>query len=318
MIFPIVPGDFKDFSQKPSLKLSWAVLGLNFLIYIIIVSSFESWPSQNLQRELSHKKVIQSIYEMYLQTLDPIEKQNLMGSKNVIFVRALKDQNFWGRVADFPFAGDRLQIERNRKLIIEFYESYLKSPQYNFGLSTYEASPWSWVTYQFVHVSLIHLLGNIILMFLLISYLEKSVDSEWIAMTYLFSGFAGGISFLFFDSMSGISVIGGSASISGLLSFLLIIKRDQLMPWSFWIAPNKNGFGQIYLPVFFILPIFLILDFTNLLWEPSGVVSNVAISAHVGGALMGFVMGFYYLLFFRGESSTHHVFSNNDRFHELP
>lgn len=318
MIFPIVPGDFNELKRKPSLTLGWSVLGLNVFIYLIILISYEPWPHRNIQLMLMDEKVLNSVYEMYIQTLDPIEKQNLSSNRNLVFVRALKDQNFWARVADYPFVGDQLQIKKNRKLIVNFYESYFKSPQYYFGLSSNEASPWSWVTYQFVHISLMHLLGNVILIFLIISYLEKTVPSEWIAMTYLFSGFAGGISFLFFDHLSGISVIGGSASVSGLFGFLLITQTGRLMPWGFWIGPSQNGFGHIYLPVFFIFPMFLVLDFISLLWEPTGVVSNVAVSAHVGGALMGLIMGFYYLLFLRGESAAHHVFGYHDRLHELP
>lgn len=322
MIFPIIPGDFNDFNQPPSLKLSWMILALNFFIYFLILCSFKQWPSKNIQQQLADEKVVRSINEMYLQTLDPAEKSYLSANhsenRNLIFLRALKDQNFWSRLAEFPFVGDQLQIIHNKKIIKEFYEGYYKSPQYYFGLSSNEASPWSWVTYQFVHVSFLHLLSNSILIFLLISYLEKTVNIEWIAMTYLFSGFAGGISFLFFDSLSGISVIGGSASASGLMSFLLVVKCDQLMPWGYWISPSKAGFGHIYLPVFFIFPIFLISDFISLLWEPSGVVSNVAVSAHVGGVFMGLIVGVYYLLFLRGESTAHHIFSDHDRLHELP
>ena len=253
---------------------------------------------------------------MYVQTLDPIEKKNLRGNVNAVYSRALKDQKFWSRISTFPFVGDQVQIAENRKTIKNFFEGYLNSPHYHFGLGALEISPWSWVTYQFVHVSLMHLVGNLLLVFLIISFLEKTVDSAWIAATYLFSGFAGGISFLFFDDVGGMSVIGASASASGLLSFLLIAKSSQLMPWGYLIAPIKGGFGQISLPVFFIFPIFLLSDFISLLWEPSGIVSNVAVSAHVGGVFMGIIMGAYYLLF-GSETSAHRVFSHDDGLNEL-
>lgn len=313
----IFPGDFNEFSRKPELKLSWVVFFLNIFIYIVISFSFDTWPLPEVRKMLNDQRFINSVYEMYIQTLDPIEKKKLNGSVYSVYARALKDQKFWGRIAEHPFKGDKVLIRENRKAIAGFYETYLKSPNYYFGLGALEVSPWSWITYQFVHVSFMHLLGNIMLVFLVISYLEKSVHSVWIATTYLFSGFAGGISFLFFDNMSGISVVGASASASGLLSFLLITKSSQLMPWGFVIAPVKNGYGQIYLPVFFIFPIFLVWDFISLLWEPSGVVSNVAVSAHMGGIFMGLIMGAYYLLFLRSKSAAHSIFSDDDRLHEL-
>ncbi len=322
----IFPGDFKEFKQKPALKLSWIVLILNVFFYVVINLSFDSWPSPKVRKLLSDERFINSVYEMYTQTLDPIEKKKLKESRYSVYEQALKDQKFWSRIAAHPFVGDKVQISENRKMISGFYETYLRSPQHYFGLGALESSPWSWITYQFVHVSFMHLLGNIILIFLIISYLEKSVHFTWIAATYLFSGFAGGISFLFFDSISGISVIGASASASGLLSFLLMTKGSQVMPWGFLIAPVKGGFGQIYLPVFFIFPIFLISDFVSLLWEPSGVVSNVAVSAHIGGVFMGLIIGLYYISyqkkpiildFFRGKASAHGVFSDHNDVHKL-
>lgn len=312
----ICPGDFGEFNQKPSLKLSWVVLFLNFFIYIASVILFEAWPSQNLHKKLNEEKFINSVYEMYVQTMDPIEKKKINGNVNTIYSRALKDQKFWGHVNDYPFVGDQVQILESRKTIKVFYESYLKSPQYYFGLGTLETSPWSWVTYQFVHASFLHLIGNLIIIFLIISYLEKQVNSMWIAATYLFSGFAGGISFLYFDNVGGMSVVGASASASGLMSFLLITNNNKLMPWGFLIAPVKYGYGQIFLPVFFIFPIFLLSDFISLLWEPSGIASNVAVSAHVGGVFMGLTMGVCYLLF-RSKSSSHSIFGHNDGLHEL-
>lgn len=312
----IFPGDFKEFNQRPSLKLSWVVLSLNIFLYAVVFVFFETWPTLSARKTLNDEKFISSVYEMYVQTLDPIEKKKLLGNVSAVYSRALKDQKFWSRVTDYPFVGDQVQIAESRKVMKDFYESYLMSPQYQFGLGAMETSPWSWLTYQFVHASFMHLLGNVLLIFLIISYLEKSTEPTWIAVTYLLSGFAGGISFLFFDNVGGMSVIGASASASGLLSFLLITKSSKLMPWGFLIAPVKSGFGQIYLPVFFIFPVFLLSDFVSLLWEPSGVVSNVAVSAHVGGVFMGFIIGGYYLLF-GSESSAHGVFSDNDGFHEL-
>ncbi|MEQ1723112.1 MAG: rhomboid family intramembrane serine protease [Pseudobdellovibrio sp.] len=312
----IFPGKFSEIIQKPTLKLSWIVLFLNLFFYILILFSFDTWPNKDMREILTDEKFRNSVVEMYVQTLDPVEKKNLSQSMNGLYAKALKDQKFWKRVNDYPFVGDQVQIEENRKTVSKFYETYLNSPQHQFGLSSFEVSPWSWVTYQFVHTSLIHLLGNLLVVFLMISFLEKTISTTWLGVVYLLSGFAGGISFLFFDAAGGMSVIGASASASGLMGFLIIVKATELMPWGYIIAPIKNGYGQIYLPVFFLFPIFLVTDFVNLLWEPSGVVANVAVSAHVGGALFGFVMGGYYLLF-RSKASSHSIFSNNDGLHEL-
>jgi membrane associated rhomboid family serine protease len=257
-----------------------------------------------------------SLYEMYLQTQDPIE---LKSGETVdsVFYKAVKDEKFWMRIETFPFVGDEIAIKEVKSVMSKFYSSYKKSPQYLYGLGGFEASPWAWLTYQFVHASFIHLFGNLMIIFLVMSYLELSVSASWLVAVYLLSGFVGGIFFLSLDRSGAMSVVGASASASGLLGFLLVAQHSRVMPWFYLIAPIKEGFGKIYLPVFFILPIFLMSDFITLWWEPTGVSTNVAVSAHVGGALTGMLLASVYL-FFRSKTASHRVFSDDDWLHELP
>lgn len=313
----IFPGDFKELNlKKPEWRLSWAVLILNITLFIVTAIVYDSWPVRDSLQILNDEKFKHSVAEMYVQTLDPIELKNLKGSSDQIYFSALKDERFWKRVETYPFIGDQIQIAENREVISGFYKSYLNSVQYQFGLSSFELSPWSWVTYQFIHGSFMHLLGNMFVIFMLLRYLEKRISETWLMTVYLFSGFAGGVAFLLVDKTGGMAVVGASAAASGLMSFLLATYGNRLMPWGYLIAPVKNGYGQIYLPVFFIFPVFLISDFVTLLWEPTGVAANVAVSAHVGGALMGFALGAIYL-FLWSKTASHRVLSYNDGLHEL-
>ena len=134
-----------------------------------------------------------------------------------------------------------------------------------------------------------------LVIFLLISYLETTVGLFWLISVYLFGGFGGGISYLLFEGSGSMAVVGASASAFSLMAFLITIKRGELMPWSYIIAPVPQGYGIIYLPAFFVFPVFLMTDFIAALWEPAGVTSSVAISAHIGGALVGFTLGAAYL-----------------------
>ena len=313
----IIPGDFKNFSVKPSFKISWVVLFLNVIVFFGIILNYEVWPGQGVREKLNDESFKVSVYEMYLQTLDPIEAKLKNESIESVYAKALKDEKFWSRMVSFPFRGDRVQINEVKEVMTQFFESYRRSAQFQFGLGSFEISPWSWLTYQFVHASLLHLVGNLVIIFLVMSFLEQTLSSIWVASVYLFSGFVGGIFFLVIDSAGSMSVVGASASASGLLAFMIVLKHKDVVPWFYLIAPIKNGFGKIYLPAFFIFPVFLISDFLSLLWEPSGVAANVAVSAHVGGTLTGFIMGGLYLAFW-SKTAAHSVFSDDDGLHELP
>ena len=313
----IIPGDFKNFLTRPALKLSWMVLFLNVVIYVFIATNYESWPNPSIREKLEDEKFHLAVYEMYMQTLDPIEMGPGYENADLVFSKALKDEKFWNRIAAFPFKGDQVQIAEVRSTIQGFYSSYRNSAQFQFGLGAFEITPWSWLTYQFVHASFMHLFGNLVVIFLVLSFLEQTISSLWLAAVYLFSGFVGGVFFLVVDNVGSMSVVGASASASGLLSFLIITQNSRVMPWFYFLAPIRNGLGKVYLPVFFVFPIFLVSDFVSLLWEPTGISANVAVSAHVGGALTGLVAGFVFLLL-RSKSPAHGVFGYDDGFHELP
>lgn len=312
----IVPGDFNSFTSKPFFKISWIVLFLNLFVFGVVAINGETWPSNDISEKMQQASFKHALYEMYLQTQDPIEIKN-GETVDSVFYQAIKDEKFWSRIDSFPFIGDQIAISEVKTVMTKFYKTYKQSPQFLYGLGGFEASPWSWLTYQFVHASFVHLFGNLIIIFLVMSYLEKTVNSSMLVAIYLLSGFVGGMFFLSIDRSGGMSVIGASASASGLLGFLLVYHNSKLMPWFYMLAPVKEGYGKIYLPVFFILPIFLMSDFITLWWEPTGVATNVAVSAHVGGALTGMILATGYLLF-GSKAASHRIFSNNDGFHELP
>lgn len=288
----IIPGFFYLFFRRHQLNLAWSFLLVNIFIFIYTQLVFETWPSSSLTKQVKDKNFAVSVAEMYKQTLDPVE---LNSSEPVTLSSALRDYRFWKRVGTFPFKGDAIQIEMNRRRLLQFQNEYFSSSQYQLGLGRVESSPWAWVTYQFTHASFFHLLGNVLIIFLLISYLETSVGLFWLISVYLFGGFGGGISYLIFEGSGSMAVVGASASAFSLMAFLMTIKGKELMPWSYIIAPVPEGYGIIYLPVFFIFPLFLMTDFIAALWEPAGVSSSVAVSAHIGGAFVGFILGFAYL-----------------------
>jgi membrane associated rhomboid family serine protease len=313
----ILPGQLTDLTARPSLRLSWVLLFLNVGFFVLLSLLYPSWPGPRIREKLNDPDFKSSVIQMYGQTLDGIEKKNLPPSQNELFSRTLRDQKFWARLDTVQFVGDQVQIEESRKILKEFYTSYLASAHYQLGLGTMELSPWSWLTYQFVHASWLHLAGNIFLIFMLVSFLERRISAEWLAAVYLLSGFAGGAGFLFFDNVGSLSVVGASASACGLIGFTLSTQLTRHMSWFYIVAPVQGrGYGQIYLPVFFLFPVFLVSDFVSLLWEPSGVAANVAVSAHVSGALMGIGCGILYL-FFRSKSASHGIFSDHNGLHEL-
>lgn len=320
----LFPGFISKKNLKSEFNLAFSILAINICIFVFSSLFFHNWPTPTSTEKFQNKNFDQTLAQMYLQTLDSVEKEDYQGfSFDQIATVAIKDHRFWNRVQDFPFVGDQIQIDEMKEFILSIKKDYLNSIQYQFGLGPEVSSPWSWITYQFTHFSFFHLVGNLIFIFFVVSYLEQSVSVFWIASVYLLGGIGGGVGFLLFtgifNASSSMAMIGASGSLCALMSFLCVIKFKENMPWTYFFAPVPKGYGQIFLPVFFIFPIYLIADFTAMIWEPAGVSSSVAHSAHVGGTITGFVLGLYYLSqrLVRSESTAHRVFSDDDRLDKL-
>lgn len=317
----IFPGSLKKSNFQFDISLAGVFVILNIVVYLFTNISFDSWPAKKGYQDFQNIGFNQAIGQMYLQTLDNYQKKTLSHlDPNKLAQLAIKDQFFWSKSAAFPFTGDVLQINSVKAVLGQLKSDYQTSVQHQLGLGQTATSPWAWVTYQFTHFSFMHLFSNLIFIFMVIAYLEKKINVGWICTVYLLGGIGGGISFLIFSQNNDLSVIGASGSVCALLSFLVVIKKNTLMPWTYFFAPIPGGYGEIYLPAFLILPIYLVADFTSMLWEPSGVSSSIAHSAHIGGTIAGLGLGVVYLLqnFFRREATSHGIFSDDDGLNELP
>lgn len=128
---------------------------------------------------------------------------------------------------------------------------------------------------MFLHDDTAHLFNNMIILFFLGSMLEKQVGHIWFAVIYFLSGIGGNLASLFVkiatdsDSIS----IGASGAVFGLdgllLAMVLCSRRFRNM-----IPPER---------VVLVVVLSLYDGFTN---------SNIDNAAHLGGLVVGFVIGF--------------------------
>jgi membrane associated rhomboid family serine protease len=307
----ILPGNFYLIFKKPFQSLASVFLILNIFIFIYSELFFDSWPSPSLVEQFKDKDFSNTIIQMYIQTLDPVEI-NERSSHHLLeptLTEALRDQRFFKKIKSFPFAGNQIQIDKVKSHLLHFQNDYYLSSQYNLGLGPIQTSPWAWVTYQFTHASLFHLIGNGLILFLLISCLESTVSYFWIVSVYLLGGFGGGALYLLNEMTGSMAVVGASSSIFSLMGFLILVKKNEIIPWSYILGPWKGGYGIIYLPVFFVFPLFLMTELISFLWNNQEAMSSVAVSAHIGGLFTGMFLALVYLtdLYFKSKIKSKKV-----------
>lgn len=310
----ILPGNFlKLFKKNKKNKIEW-LSSLSVLIFCnIFIFLFQDFLIDRAPIDESYwgflesKSHLKNMQDIYLKTLDPIvvKKAELeLKSDPYMF---LKDETFWKKAKDVQFKTDQVLLNQNKVIIERIQKAFQKSKAVVFGLGSNQDTVLNWMTYQFTHSNIFHLLANLIFLFITVSLLKESVSDFVILLVYLLSGFAAGTAYLVWNTDLISPVIGASGSIAGLMGFLIVLKGRENVTWTYYKPISKN-FGTVGIPAFYIFPIYLMDDFTELLKTGDSAIGAVALNAHVGGALFGFVAALFYLLW--SKAASHRVFSH--------
>ena len=143
---------------------------------------------------------------------------------------------------------------------------------------------------MFMHGGFIHLIGNMLCMWIFADNIEDNLGSRNFIIFYLLSGIGAAMAQVLMDTHSQIPMIGASGAIGGVLGAYLInhpnAKVLVLIPFGF--------FSQlIKIKALYVLGFWFVLQFIN-----SSMMSSqeggVAYAAHIGG----FVSGMILILFF--------------------
>ncbi|MFN7904493.1 MAG: rhomboid family intramembrane serine protease [Pseudobdellovibrionaceae bacterium] len=183
---------------------------------------------------------------------------------------------------------DEVLSSKLKNQIGSFFKEQKSRLSFSMGLNN-ESSIKTFITYQLSHAGFIHFFSNMIFLVALGLYLEILIGSFGLLCLYFLGGIAGGIFFNLFNSNSFVPMIGASGAVSAMLAFMAFHEYQRKVRFIYFLSPLPNHHGTIYLPVWWIIPLFLISDVAQLISAPAGVTTGVAYAAHVGGAAFGMV-----------------------------
>lgn len=165
-----------------------------------------------------------------------------------------------------------------------YWVQYLELPAF---LPSLMQQPWSIISYMFLHDHFAHFIFNLIALYYLGQLFLQFFHQKQLVAVYLLGGFAGAAVYLmgfngipyFTNAKMGSYLLGASASIMAIL-FAAV-----------GYAPNREVdvtlIGKVKLQ--YIGYAFLFLDMVGL-----GKFNSGGSMAHIGGAFMGFLFGYYY------------------------
>lgn len=302
MILPWLRG-ILSWSQVP---LTWSIVALNLLVFLVIQDVDKHRRSD---QSFSSSQDLVFTGQLYLQFTSQKSEDLTEAEIMVLGSRALHDRDFLNAASSFQFFGDQVAIKDWREKIYHFSQDFKKRSTWVFGLSQDSQNNLSWLTYQFVHAGFFHLMSNMLMLLFFGSAVELMAGSVWMMFLYLCSGIAGGLGFFALAGENFVPVVGASGALTGVMAFYFVIERRKSVPFFYFLSPVREFYGWLHLPKWALLPIVFVPDVVGFLSTPEELGSGVAYTAHLGGALFGFLLG----LFYRSKSATNIILTDSPR-----
>lgn len=154
-----------------------------------------------------------------------------------------------------------------------------------FGFSPADPRPVTWITSMFLHGGLMHLLGNMVFLFIVGVAVERVLGGAWYLALYLLGGLAGDALFLAVHHGSAIPSVGASGAISGLMGLFTVLfglRPVNFFYWLFVIFGFKTMRGIV------VLPVWIAYEILQFVVDRE---SSTGYMAHAGGLIGGALLG---------------------------
>lgn len=165
----------------------------------------------------------------------------------------------------------------------------------NLWLIPAESHWWAYITNMFVHEGFLHLLGNMIYLFLFGSCVEDLIGRAHFIVFYLLCGLIACFTHIAMvpeHFASDIPLGGASGAISGCIGgFLILLARTKIefkyLLFIFFVIRA----GEFFVPAWLVISFWFLRDFGSMvIVSASGGSAGVAFAAHVGGTLAGLAL----------------------------
>jgi membrane associated rhomboid family serine protease len=141
------------------------------------------------------------------------------------------------------------------------------------------------LTAMFMHGSWLHILGNMLYLWIFGDNIEDLLGHGRYVVFYLACGIAASLAQVFFSPDSYIPSLGASGAIAGVLgAYAIKFPRNRVRVLMVRVVTD--------LPAFVVLGFWIVLQVFSQVASPAGESSGVAYMAHIGGFLTGVVLVF--------------------------
>jgi membrane associated rhomboid family serine protease len=143
-------------------------------------------------------------------------------------------------------------------------------------------------TSMFLHGGWMHVIGNMLYLWIFGNNIEDSMGHLRFVVFYLFTGLVAALAHVVFNSTSTVPTIGASGAVSGVLgAYLVLFPHARILT----LIPLGWFIRIVYLPAWVLLLFWIALQLLNQALspvEPTG--GGVAYAAHIGGFVAGLAL----------------------------
>jgi membrane associated rhomboid family serine protease len=202
------------------------------------------------------------------------------------------------------------QYEQWKALRTEYTKILNQISSVKYGFTPAKNDLFTIFSHMFLHGSLMHLIGNMVFLWLVGCVLELGFGRLSYIIIYLLGGVFAVESFYYFNMASNTPLIGASGAISGLMgAYAVAYGRTKINV--FYLLGFYFNYTRVY--AILLLPLWLANELFQLFYLTD---SNVAYLAHIGGLVGGAFLGFINVRVFR--KADHEIFEEDPKNNIVP
>ncbi len=228
-------------------------------------------------------------YSYFLSDLASLSAEGDMERNLLLGSLAFRDATFL-ETRSLAFDGDQVEIAYWKDQLNKYLKQQDQSWSFKLGLTIYNQELFYFLSYQFVHGHVWHLLFNCWFLLIFGCFLEPLIGHKLFLLLYLLGGAVGAFVHIQISELSYFPLIGSSGSINALVGAFSLLYFKKPLRFLFFILPLHRWWGSVYLPTWFVASIWLIIDLSGYLSALNGF-NYIAYSVHLGGFAFGLFCG---------------------------
>ena len=267
-------------------RLPWVTFGIIAINLLVFLFTNYSGPGENEQNDALYK--FEQYYWSHPYLTIPEESKQFFSARELEQLSLLKEGTDLTQIPPDVRAQEQAELDTLSRKVLNLVNEH---PFQRYGYVPGKSSILNLITCMFVHSGWLHLIGNMLFLYLAGCTIEDLWGRPLFVGFYLTSGIAATLVHVlkFSDSVS--PLVGASGAIAGLMgAFLFRLYKTKIRFFYILILFLRPKWGTFEAPAYVMLPLWLLqqIFFAAISDESAG----VAFWAHIGGFLFGFVFAF--------------------------